>query len=499
MSDKKNRIPPDLFFIDKKATIPLQAQLITSVVSLILQSHIPAGTWLPSSRTLAKFLGISRLTVTLAYNELVAQNYLITMSRSGYAVSPNAPRRRIKSDQEGQEADELQWSKRLRQDHVRLRTIIKRRDWDAYPYPFLYGQMDRSLFNHTAWRDCARRALGAKEFDLLAGDWASEDDPMLVDYICTRTLPRRGIQASKEQVLITMGAQNALWIIIDILKHNRKLFIYEEPGYPDVPEMLRFADVPSKGLQIDAQGLDPSCIPPETNCVFVTPSHHVPTGVTMPMDRRRKLLDLAEKEDFLVVEDDYEFELSFLQAPSPALKSLDRSGRVLYVGSFSKSIFPGLRLGYIVAPEPVIRQARMMRTMMLRHPPGHMQRTTAYFLAQGYYDALIVKMREAMRERSEALSAALLKTDLQVVGKSQHGGTSFWIKGPDYLDSEVFAQKLEAHGVLIEPGHPFFSDPPSPCPYFRLGYSSIALDRIADGVAKIQEVLDELKDNNSYG
>ncbi|MTI18097.1 PLP-dependent aminotransferase family protein [Rhodobacteraceae bacterium RKSG542] len=483
MFDKVTRLPPDLFFIDKKAPVSLQAQLITCVVTLVLQQQIPAGTRMPSSRSLASFLGISRLTVTLAYNELVAQNYLVALPRSGYAISHDAPKRQSFYPTAPIGSKALDWSTRLRPDRQRQRAIVKRRDWEQFPFPFLYGQMDWSLFNHAAWRDCARRALGLKEFDLLAGDWASEDDPMLIDHICTRTLPRRGIQATPDEVLITMGAQNALWMIIDLLKHDGRLAVYEDPGYPDIPEMLRFSEARSLAVTVDNEGINPDSLPNNTGYVFVTPSHHVPTGVTMPMQRRRELLKAANDKDFLIVEDDYEFEIGLPTSPSPALKSIDTAERVIYVGSFSKSIFPGLRLGYMVAPEPFIRQARALRAMMLRHPPGHMQRTTAYFLAQGYYDALIVKMGDAMRERRERLYAALSQSDFEIISPSQYGGTSLWVKADERIDCEEFSAALAKRGVLIEAGTPFFENSPKPCPYFRMGYSVIQKDAIEEGVA----------------
>ena len=131
--------------------------------------------------------------------------------------------------------------------------------------------------------------------------------------------------------------------------------------------------------------------------VFTTASHQCPTNATMPLERRLALLEAASREDFVVVEDDYEFEMSFLKPVSPALKSLDKGGRVIYAGSFSKSIFPGMRLGYLVGPPSFIAEARALRSMVLKHPPGHIQRTVAYFLSEGHYDALINRMRHGVQ------------------------------------------------------------------------------------------------------
>src|SRR4029077_16687988 len=129
--------------------------------------------------------------------------------------------------------------------------------------------------------------------------------------------------------------------------------------------------------------------------------------------------------------------------PSPALKSLDRHGRVFYVGSFSKSLFPGLRLGYLAAPAPVIREARALRALMLRHPPGHLQRTAGYFLGLGYYDAVIRRMRNEYEKRHAVRAAAARQERLKIAGSSAFGGTCFWIEGPEGLDADILARELQ--------------------------------------------------------
>jgi GntR family transcriptional regulator/MocR family aminotransferase len=208
----------------------------------------------------------------------------------------------------------------------------------------------------------------------------------------------------------------------------------------------------------------------------------------MPLPRRRALLEAAAAQDFVVVEDDYEFEMSFLRAASPSLKSLDREGRVIYVGSFSKSVFPGLRLGYLVAPESFVAEARALRAAVLRHPPGHIQRTAAYFLAQGHYDALVNRMKAAFRRRRALMADALRDHGLTVAGQGGVGGSSFWMRARDGVDTEAVALALRAEGVLIEPGRAFFAGG-DVRNHYRLAYSSIPPARIAEGVARIARAL----------
>lgn len=477
------RIPVEALFINKKLHEGLQVQLWSALVGVLLESRAEPGTKLPSSRELAEHLGISRLTVTLVYQELMAQGYLESQPRSGYVVGSNVPHRRMRQDLPPSAVRPVVWEDWLRADLKRQRQIVKPADWRSYPYPFIYGQPDARLFNHSAWRDCARRTQGARDFSAMTDDQYGRDDPMLVDYICRNTLPRRGIRARPEEVLITLGAQNALYLAIELLARPNRTAVIEDPGYPDFAETLRMVGMPVLASPIDDRGLDPESLPADTGLVVVTPSHNIPTGLTMPFERRKELLAAADRQDFLIIEDDYEFEMSFLAPPEPSLKSLDQSGRVIYIGSFSKSLFPGLRLGYLVGPEPFIREARALRSVMLRHTPGHMQRVTGYFLALGYYDAHVVGLRRVFRRRREALVESLAGTGFVIAGAARHGGSSLWIEGPAGLDSAHFAEQLTGAGVLIEPGRPFFANPPEPCRFFRMGYSSIAEGEIRAGVA----------------
>lgn len=458
------------------------------MASILSKQALP-GSLMPSSRKLAQHLGVARMTVTLAFQALVDQGFLETKNRSGYIVAdtdaiPHLP--------EGSTGDVTVnngiWQKVLSENLGARRRIIKPRNWRSMPYPFVFGEMDSSIFKHSDWRECARQAMGKRDFDLMASNEAT-DDPLLVDCILARMLPRRGITAGRDQILITVGAQNALWLATELLTRSPLKAVCENPGYPDTTQTLRWCGADVTPLDVDHNGLPPDRIPPGTQAVFVTPSHHAPTGVTLSLERRARLLEQARELDFVIVEDDYEFEMSFIEPASPALKAIDTDERVLYAGSFSKALFPGLRLGYLVGPEQVIAEARELRSMMLRHPPGHLQRTAAYFLAQGHYDLLIRDMRREFAERRNAMIKALEQTQLEIAGSAKFGGSSLWIKAPSGIDTEILAEKLLDVGVVIEPGAPFFSRHYKPKEFFRLGYSSIPVKNIAEGISRIAEMV----------
>lgn len=484
------RIPPEIFFLDRLSSRSLQAQIRETVVGSILTGQLVPGARMPSSRGLAQHLGIARMTVTLAYQELVAQGYLRPQNRSAYVVA-EIETDELRRQDPGRMATAVpvNWSDFLSGSLRNRRAIRKPIDWRNFRYPFVYGQMDSGLFDHAAWRDCLHQATGRRDFDDMAGDFVTSDDPLLVNYIRSRTLPRRGISAASDEILVTVGAQNAIWLVIELLTRTLPPLkaVCENPGYPDTLHALRWCGANVITVDVDGDGLPPEHVPPGSRAVFVTPSHQSPTGVTMSAERRRRLLEQADRDDFVIVEDDYEAEMSFLAAPGPALKSYDRSDRVLYVGSFSKVMFPGLRLGYLVGPRQVIAEARELAAMILRHPPGHLQRTAAYFLALGHYDRQIHNMRKHFRLRRAALQSALSDTCMEDANATRFGGSCLWIRGPRGLNSDRLAETLVPDDVLIESGAPFFDNPIGPKEFFRLGYSSIDLERIEPGIALIDK------------
>jgi len=480
--------PVETFFLDPDAQGTLQAQIQQMIAEAILSGLLPRGEKLPSTRKLARHLGVSRITVTLAYTELQANDYLSSKGRSGFYVSENAPEPPAFTPRRPGE-DRVDWSRAIGRSFVDGVTPDKPQDWRSYRYPFTYGQSDATLFDHNNWRLCALKALGQKDYAAMTRDYYDQDDPELVEFVARHILPRRGIMAAPNEILVTLGAQNALWLSAQVLLTQRRTAAIEDPCYHTLRDILTQSRCHLAPIAVDSNGLPPELLPDETDVIFTTPSHQCPTTSTMPLERRRALLDRARDLDALIVEDDYEFEMSFLKPPSPALKSLDREGRVIYVGSFSKSLFPGLRLGYLVGPEPFIREARALRSTMLRHPPGLIQRTAAYFLSLGHYDALIRRMGNAYHERRLVMDGAISEHKLAIAGRGAFGGSSFWMRAPNGVDTKALAETLKASGVLIEPGAPFFAGDNPAQNFYRLAYSSIPAARIPEGISLIAQAI----------
>ena len=487
-------IPVENFFLDNTTPGTLQTRVQQMIASGILSGRFEQGEKLPSTRKLAEYLGVSRITVSLAFTELQSNDYLISKDRSGFYVSKNAPPPPSFSEKIGVR-DTVDWSKMIGQRFSIENWPAKPQNWSSFPFPFIYGQTDPSLFDHSNWRQCALMALGAKDFSSLTSDYYDQDDIELIEFILRHSLPRRGITASTDQVLVTMGAQNALWLATQVLLNQRRTAAIENPSYPPLRDILDQSRCHVKAVNLDHYGLIPDQIPKETSVIFTTPSHQCPTTITMPLNRRQQLLETASKLDALVVEDDYEFEISSKKLASPALKSLDSDGRVIYVGSFSKSLFPGLRLGYLVGSAPFISEARALRASVLRHPPGHIQRTAAHFLRLGHYDALINRMSKQYSIRRSKMAAAIKKYQLEIAGNSSpEGGSSFWMKAPKDLDTEILAKSLMKNGVLIEPGKNFFAPPNQLENYYRLAFSSINEEKIEGGIKLVADLIKKFTD-----
>jgi GntR family transcriptional regulator / MocR family aminotransferase len=213
----------------------------------------------------------------------------------------------------------------------------------------------------------------------------------------------------------------------------------------------------------------------------------------MSLERRQALLREAQAKDFVVVEDDYEAENLTEGAPMPALKSLDRSGRVIYIGSLSKSLASVLRLGYIVAPRELIAELRILRHAMVRHLSAFVQHAYALFIALGHHDSHARRVNLTMRERMRIAANSLHLRLPEFVFSIPRGGASIWVVCPQWLDAPQLAIIARRHDVLIEQGDVFFTTPLKPCPYFRLRLSSIAPSKIDAGIRALSKAVDELK------
>ncbi len=467
----------------------LQARLRKALVTAIEARQIAQGFRLPSSRKLALLLGISRNTVLLAYQQLADEGTLVSRQRSGIFVGPvgagPAPAPPPRPDHDGSP----DWDALFAVRPTGFRHISKPRNHESYPYPFLFGQPDPSLFPIREWRESAKTTSSVSGIGLWAGDMVDEDDPGLIEQLRAQVLPRRGIWAAEDQVMVTLGAQQALYLVIRLLTGADTVFGLEDPGYPDSRHMVHLHTDRVQLLHLDAEGVVPDEALARCDVALVTPGHQCPTTVVMSETRRRDVLALAARNGIVLIEDDYDCALLDDGASIASLKSMDVDGRVIYVGSLSKVLAPGLRIGYVVAPAAVIAELRALRRIMLRHPPHNNQHTMASFIALGHYRTHLRRIGEVLQRRAALIDGLLPRYLPQCRSERACGAGSFWIRCPPQVDSASLAIAARAEGVLIEPGGVFHASPEHGRHCLRLGFSSIRESRIEAGLARLGAVM----------
>ncbi|MBA3446113.1 MAG: PLP-dependent aminotransferase family protein [Pseudaminobacter sp.] len=473
-----------LFRISAESGQTLQAQIRQAIVAAILDRQIAASMPLPSCRILAEKLGVARGTVVLAFQQLVDQGFLVARERRGHFVNPEVLATPAKPHLKAVEINQVDWKARRQINASDMPRPARLENWIKSSYPFVYGQFDPALFPTAEWRECNRMALAVLEIRNWAADMVDRDDPLLIEQIQARLLPRRGIFANPDEIIVTLGAQNALYMLANLLMTKGSKVAMEDPGYPDARSIFRLAGAEICPTPVDSSGIVTSDIPNDAGFVFVTPSHHCPTMVPLSAERRQDLLTRASRYNQIIIEDGYDSQL-IDDAPQQALKSLDRSGRVVYVGSMSKTLAPGLRLGYIVGSADLIAELRALRRFMLRHPPANNQRAVALFLSLGHHEALVRRLSSAFEDRRKRLVQAISAFLPDWRSTDSAGGTSLWLEGPRGTDSRGLAEAAAARSVIIEPGDRFFDQANKPSRFMRLGISSIALQHIEPGIREL--------------
>jgi GntR family transcriptional regulator/MocR family aminotransferase len=485
-----------IIYLDPDSSLSLQNQIRQKLVDGILNGVFPPGMKLPSSRRLATQLEVARNTVVAAYQQLIADGYLVSRQRSGIFVNQEMLESRVgfrSDDSPAAKAESAAWARRIKGKAAVVREVQGIPNWRHYPYPFIDGKFDSTLFPIAEWREANRLSLGVADVSEWSTGSGDADDPMLIEEIRTKILTRRGIQAGPDEILITMGTQNCLYLISQLLADESAVVAIEEPGNYEMRNLLHQRHAKVVHQPVDEEGLIVDERLNSVDAVYVTPSHQIPTAVSMSLGRRQDLMRAAVEQDFLIIEDDYECETNYMDHPLPALRSMDTDGRVIYAASFSKALAPGIRLGYIVANSDFIRRARGLRRKILNHPPLNNQRTAAYFLSLGHYDALMLRLGRVFRERRIALRDALnYMRGIPMEISPEVGGTTYWVRTPRDFDVGNLAKAAEKHGILVEPVDSYYAEPANAENCFRMGVTSLCAEKIRPGVEKLTELIREL-------
>ncbi len=394
--------------LDRQSGMPLTRQLENKIRKAVLDGSLPQNARMPSTRQLATDLGVSRLTIKNAFEQLTTEGFLETRRGSGTYVAilstgitpikSSSKRRRKRTSKVGPIAPHVQRIQNslatTRLSHVRA---------------FRPGIPALDLFPRRAWSEAYSRALRSHDSFLL-GYGPSSGLDQLKAAIAAHVLDSRGIECDPNQVVITSGAQQAFSLILLTLLTPGDTIWMEDPGHIAFRDAANLHGFGIGSVPLDAEGFSLSsalATYDPCNLIFVTPSHQHPLGMTMSLSRRLELLDVAKSQNSWIIEDDYDSEFHYEQRPLPALKALDKQNRVLYVGSFSKSMFPAMRLGYLICPSGLEAAFSAAETLLSQNVSLPQQKAMAYFMEDGSFNSHIRKMKQVYQTRRDTLVTAL--------------------------------------------------------------------------------------------
>jgi GntR family transcriptional regulator/MocR family aminotransferase len=446
----------------------------------ILDGRLRAGLRLPATRALAKMLGVSRNTAVAAYDLLLSEGYLAARPGAGTFVADVPRPRHAAAAQSTADRRLIPFWRGRSPAALRLHT-------DA-PYDLRLGLPDKGPFPFPVWRRLSGRALRALS-KAPAAYAEPAGRPALREAIAAHVSFARAVACGAEDVVVTGGAQQAFDLLARILvTPGRSVVAVEEPGYPPLRNAFAAAGALIRAVPVDGEGLIVERLPREARIVCATPSHHFPLGMALSPRRRAAVLDFARVQRAVIIEDDYDGEFRYDGHPLDALQTLDRAGSVFYVGTFSKSLFPALRLGFVVAP-PWARDALVAAKQLSDwHAPILAQDTLAAFIAEGHLARHVRKMRRVYAGRHEALLRAIAShapDALQPIPSTAGLHLAVRLRGTRGRD--VAARAKEA-GVLVHALDSFATVSPAPNGLV-LGYGMIEAARIDEAVHRIARAL----------
>jgi len=451
---------------------PLHLQVYHAFREAILSGRLAPGERLPSSRSEARLLGISRNVVLQAYSQLTAEGYLTGTIGSGTYVTRDLPESRPSSGF----AAISSYAQRARAKKISPKKNL--------PYDFVYGLSRPDETTIRQWQRCIRRVS-----DRLPLDYGpTQGEPVLREAIASYLFRNRGIRSSSDHLFIVNGSQQALSLASRVLFEDGDRVAIENPCYQGAREIFEADGVRLLPQPVDGDGLDATTLP-RARGVYVTPSHQFPTGVTMPLARRLQLLAWAEANDAVVLEDDYDSGYRYDGRPLEAIQSLDDGGRVVYIGTFSKVLFPAIRVGFVSLPAALVPAFTKAKWLADRHAPALEQLALAEFLASGEFEQHLRRSRTRNGARRQTLLEALdryVGDNVEVSGANAGIHLLVWLRERRPL--EAIIERAAAEGVGVYSTAPYFIGEPGRHG-FLFGYGTLDEKAIEEGIRRFAKCL----------
>jgi GntR family transcriptional regulator/MocR family aminotransferase len=465
---------------------PLHAQLTRALKTALAAGRVGQGSRLPPTRALARDLGLSRNTVLTAYEQLRAEGFMDARVGSGSFVAAPLLAEAANDALPGVTEPQTAYARRAREVH---NLLGRRKSPPGIRWSFQYGLPLINPALTTAWARELARAAAYTEPNYPD----AQGLPALREAICDYLARRRGVQATPEDVLIVAGTQQAVSLAARVLVEPGDLTVVEEPQYFALRQVLLIHGARVHGTDVDGDGLRIEALPTQSpRLVCVTPSHQFPSGAVLSLARRLALLQYAREHQSWILEDDYDGEFRYDSKPLAALRSLDRDGRVLYVGTFSKTLFPSLRLGYVVMP-PALRADLVTAKWAQDFGSSAIEQAAlAHFMSGGGFERHLRRSAHVLQERRAALLDGLREVGagrLEVADSHAGMHVVVWLRDKGNEDLDAVLAHAQSLGLGLHPIRPHYLRPPTRAGLL-MGYCGLSVAQIREAMPVFARVLD---------
>jgi GntR family transcriptional regulator/MocR family aminotransferase len=477
--------------VDRKSAKPLHRQIYDAYRAAIVGRNLRAGQQIPSSRGLAAELGVSRIPVINAYSQLLAEGYFESRPGAGTFVSTSLPEHLISSEYRDQKLRKAHSGPRATSRASALLPPFKPSAWLYGQGPFTVGQVALDHFPFQIWSK-----LLARHWRRVRAESLYFSDPMGSEAfrktIATYLRTSRALNCEADQIIVVNGSQQALQISARVLLEPGNSVWIEEPSFRLTRHALVLAGCKLIPVPVDEEGLNVSAgkkLCRKARAAFVTPSHQYPLGATMSASRRLQLLDWAQSTGSWIVEDDYDSEYRYQHQPISSLQGLDRGSRVIYIGTFSKTLFPSLRVGYLVVPSDLIERFVAVRHAMDVYPAHLYQSVLNDFIGEGHFSRHVRRTRLLYRERRGALVDAIHEefgSRLEVLGSD--AGLHLVITLPKGANDQEISERAARENLWVWPLSPCYLNK-NPKQGLILGFGNTPTNKIRPAVSRLRKVI----------
>ncbi|EOO24479.1 hypothetical protein ICM_04906 [Bacillus cereus BAG1X2-3] len=457
-----------IFNINRKSKNPMYQQVYQYIRTQILSGKLEQGKKLPSIRQLANQLEVSRNTTQVAYEQLQSEGYIRSENKKGFFV-------------EAITSDETLNSELIREQHHETNhTTMKTID-------FKIGTVDQENFPLKKWRMITNKIL--KDSSMFSYGEKQGDIKLrkaLADYL----FQSRGVTTSAEQIIIGSSTQHLLLILSLMLKQDYHYMAVEDPGYNVARELFVLQSFNIDPIPVKERGIQVDFLLKSTSrLLYVTPTHHFPYGVTIPVNERLKLIGWAKKVEGYIIEDDYDSEFRYIHQPIPSLQSLDSNDRVVYLGTFSKALLPSIRVSYMVLPRRLINEYKKILPLLEQTSSSIHQRTLATFMNEGYWYSHLRKMKALYKRKMNLLNKELSKHFKEYVKiKGGSSGIFVIIEVKTKLSEKMLIERAHDHGIIVYPCSKYFSEYLPEYPHIQLGFGNLCEEEIIKGVSQLAKI-----------